>query len=390
MGNSSEKTINERWNALTRNPTVDLIRKIVEDSDKLALRVLLETRKLFRLKDTPPLTLPEYLFKLRDWMMPPDRCDIDQCILADCSYDLTLAKYSNIPDPQNKRKKSCNKSLKATKVDCRNYFRAFLVGLPQRNAKEAIVNQVQEEAIAGKKLQNLVYKNFLRSKAECKRKTPFSVRYTWQIQGKKYYLWYPSYMTAREFSGWLEKNVSQIDLNAPDVKKRLQSLVDTNFGRGRHIGMDELDNYWDASRVGKNGLSSMEMVQGRRFVNRLSTVVAKKKAKNIERLRPGIAKLGKKMVEKMILQIFSDISEGDYQASQVASIYGISKSTLSRFAGNQWFKNDKNKEKLDIPDLWRNTAKTLSESQEFMETVINSDAGVNSENFLRLINQKGK
>ena len=152
--------------------------------------------------------------------------------------------------------------------------------------------------------------------------------------------------------------------------------------------MDELDNYWNASNVEKIGPSSIEMDQGRTFVNRLSTAVAKKKSQNIERLRPGIAKLGKNIVERMILQIFSDVSEGDYQVTRIASTYGISKPTLSRFAGSQWFKNYENKEKLEIPDLWRNTAKTLSGSPEFIETVINSDTGANIKNLLSLVNRK--
>ena len=391
MGNNSEKTKNARWNTLTKKPTVDLIRRIVEDSDKLALKVMLETRRLFRLKDKPPLTLPEYLFKLRDRMMPFDRCDINQCMLADCSYDLTLAKYSNIPDLSIKRKSSYDKSLKATEVDCRNYFRAFLRGTRQRNAQETIVSQVHEESFAGKKLQNLVYKNFLRSKAECKRDTPFSIRYTWQAQGTKYNLWYPSYMTAKEFNGWLKENVIEIDLKAPDSQKHLQSLIDTNLKRGGHIGLDELDNYKNVSNIEKNGLSSIEMDQGRRFVDRLSIAVAKKKVENIEQLRPGIAKLGKNVIERMILQIFSDISEDDYQVTRIASTYGVSKPTLSRFAGSQWFKKYENREKPEIPDLWRNTAKTLASSPEFIETLINSDPGANIENLLSLINrERGK
>ena len=118
----------DRWKTLTRESTVELARRIVEDSDRLALKVLLETRTLFRLKNGRPLLLPQFLVKLRDRMAPPKRHSLHQVEMADCVYDATLLKYSNFPDLRNK----ASGSLRGAKVDCRNYYRAFLFQCRQR------------------------------------------------------------------------------------------------------------------------------------------------------------------------------------------------------------------------------------------------------------------
>ena len=68
----------KRWKALTREPTVQLIRMIVVESDKVALKVLLETRKLFRLRDGLPLLLSEFLSILRNRLARPVEYDKDR------------------------------------------------------------------------------------------------------------------------------------------------------------------------------------------------------------------------------------------------------------------------------------------------------------------------
>ena len=369
MNNKKDMRINltqletKRWKALTKKSTVELVRRIVEDSDKLALKVLLDTRRLFRLKDQPPLLLPEFLIKLRDRMAPPKYYNVEDGKLGDCAYDLTLAKYANLPDLQNKKLISNNYSLMGTMVDCRNYYRVFLNSIQLKKRQEIFSNLFKEEAYAGKSLQSLIYKNFLRSKMECRRKSPFAIRYTWEVKGRRITLWYPSYMTAKEFREWLEKNLNDVNPNNPNEQSRIQSLINANLSRTYLVSLD-------VPGVGRNlgmkeELSPGELQEGHMFVDSLAETVAREKAQHIQILRPGIRKLGEKTIERLVLQIFSGLSDGGYKVTQIAEQYGISKATLSRFAGSKWFKKTGGTELVGIPDLWKNTAKILAGNPAF-------------------------
>ena len=90
----------------------------------------------------------------------------------------------------------------------------------------------------------------------------------------------------------------------------------------------------------------------------------------------------------MILQIFTLLSAGEFNASRVADQYGISKATLSRFAGNMWFEKTEGEDNFKIPDLWRNTAKILAGNPTFMETVITSGLVGELEDVLDMIKRK--
>ena len=373
----------ERSKSLTRESTVELVRRIVEDSDRLALKVFLDTRRLFRLKEKASLLLPEFLLRLRDRLAPPQRFDIDQGKLADCTYDLTLAKYSNFPDLPQKRPDSSDYFHRATGPDCRNYYCAFLRSMQWSMDQGKIRNQSKEESYAGKVLQNMVYNNFLRSKLECKRDTPFSIRYTWEFEGVRVTLWYPSYMTAKEFREWLKVNIKDVNPEAPNEQKRIQDLIDANLKRGYHISLDK-------GRMGETlgtekEFPSIELHEALVFVGSLAEAVAGEKVKNSDKLRPAIKRLGKKAIKSLILQIFSDIALGEYEATQIAQHYGISKATLSRFAGSIWFEKTGDNESVTIPDLWQNTAGVLAVNHVFMETVLTSGVAGKLEEVLGLI-----
>lgn len=367
------------WKALTTESTVNLVRRIVQDSNSLALRVFLETRRLFHLKDEPPLLLSEFLMKLRDRMAPPECFDIDEDKLADCAYDLTLSKYMSFPSGPNTRE-----------IDCRNYYSAFLCLIRRAIEKEQIIDQLQEESYAGNLLQKLVYKNWLRSKLDCRRKTLFSKRYIWEVKGVRLYLWYPSYMTAADFRNWIEENFKDIDLSDPkDEQRRIQSIIDKTFGRGHHVSLD--GPALEINLSVKEGYSAIEFFDGLVFVGSLAEAVGKEKVKNINELRPAIRKLGEEKVERLILQIFSDLMKNDFNAGKIAKKYGLSKSTVSRFAGSKWVEKIGDTDAVIIPGLWRNTAKILVGNPAFMEAVLTSGFACKLKEILAYIKkQEGK
>ena len=385
-----EKKDKQGWKALDKESTIDLVRRIVEGSDRLALSVLLETRKLFRLSDEKqPLLLPEFLLKLRNRLAPQElKSKIDRKVFADCVYDLTMAKYSNFPETKSRKLKSGDYDLKGSKVDCRNYYRAFLREIQQKKDKGKIKKQEEEELYAGKILQNRVYSNFSRSKQDCKRDTLFSIRYTWKVKGTKLNFYYPSHLAAQEFRKWLEENIMDVDFRNPFELDRIQSIIDANLHRGYHVCLDDPDSLFDLDTEMGDESSLTELKESQVFVSDLGKAVAQKKVKEIHELRPGIAKLGEKAVKRLILEIFSDLSEADYSVTRIADQYGISKPTLSRFAGSKWFEKIEDGKDIEIPKLWRNTAKILAENPTFMEMVLKSGFAGILKNVIDIIEPK--
>lgn len=360
---------------LRKESTFSLARMIVGNSDFAALNILLETRRLFYFMKEGPLLLPEFLLKLRNSLALASDLVNDQYELADCTYDLTLAKFWNLPKCPIKIDSGGGQPEFGIKTDCRNYYRQFLKEMQKKKNEGKIRTPGEEELIAGKVIKNLVYRAFLYSKLECMRRTPFVVRYLWEIKGKRFYLWYPSYLTAKEFRGWLKENIGETVLAIPDAQKHIQGLIAANFKRGHHVPVDTPGCLQNNDQNLKSGRSSFDQDDGPKFPYRLADAVAKEKGRNINKLRRGIAKMGRKTVEQMVLEIFSDLSVGDYNLTRTAKFYGVSKPTLSRFAGSKWFEKNEDDKQITIPDLWKNTARILSKNSAFMETVLTAGFG---------------
>lgn len=391
MNKKDGNALNASISALSKESTVQLVRRIVERSDKLALRVLMEDRKLFHLKGEYPLLLPEFLLKMRDRLAPLDECDIADCDFADCVYDLTLSKYINLPDSPGDQVNSTDHSLKGSGVDCRNYYKPFLLSMERRINAGDFVNQAEEEFVAGQLLNKLIWKAFFFSKLECRRGSLFSVRYVWEVNGIKFTLWYPSYMKAKKFKEWLEEHFGDIHPDSRTEQKRLQkhlqSVIDRNLIRGFHISLDEPGA--DSILRVEDELCSQEVYEGFAIVRSLAETVAQEKVENIHELRPSIKALGGRTLESLILQIFSALSGGDYEASRLADQYEISRPTFSRFAGSKWFEKKGDNEVATIPDLWRNTAQILRGNTVFMETVLACGVADGLEEVLNIMNVKG-
>ena len=229
-------------------------------------------------------------------------------------------------------------------------------------------------------------KAFLFSKLECRRGSLFSVRYIWEVNGGRFTLWYPSYMTAKEFREWLEDHFGDIHPDAPNEQKRLQAIIEANLKRGFHISLDEPGA--DSILRVENEFCSQEFYEGFGTVGSLADAVAQEKVENIHELRPSIKALGGRALERLILQIFSALSGGDYEASRLADQYQISRPTFSRFAGSKWFEKKGDHEVATIPDLWRNTAQILRGNPVFMETVLTCGVAGGLEEVLDLIERE--
>jgi len=346
----------------------------------------METRRLFYLLHEPPLLFPEFLMKLRDRTASLGAYNTHGCGLAECAYDLTLAKYSNFPEPIKKSSKLHKRSLKGMRIDCRKYYRAFLQTFRRERKRLRIRSHSQEEFLAGIILQRLVLQNFFWSRKECERGTPLSIRYAWEVDGRKIYLYYPSHMTAKEFKAWLKENVKDANPRAPGEKKRIQSLIDEQLGRDHHVSLDGTGIV--RTLKAKEEPCTTDTQEGYMFGRNLAEAVAQEKVENIKKLRPGIRELGQDSVRKLVMQIFSALEHGDYELTKMAEQYGISKATLSRFAGSSWFEKMDGVQTVTVPDLWKNTAGVLAENPIFLDTVLTSGFGDKLKEVLRLIDSE--
>ncbi len=372
------------WNALKKESTVSLVERIVENADEDALAVLHDTRTVFcymgkRLRFVEFLNILKEK-KRNDLIRSGSLIDVDYVV--ERVYDLTVAKFQNFPVKDQKKKDRKKKDRRneeekpdrefAENVDCRNYFNAFLIKMEEVRREGKITSEIDEEQAAGEMLKILVFRHFRLSLKECLRNNAHSVPYQWKVASTKITLYYPRHMGPDQFKTWLEEN---IDVPGPktDVrleKKRIQQRIDEELKTGYSVSCDEPSINTELKSDDNRALEDRE---GQKFVVSLSECVAREKSEHFTELRPAIRALGSKGVYNLVLRIFADITEGAYNLKEVAQSFGLSKASLSRFAGPAWSGNARQ----EIPDLWANTAHVLAGNTLFSEVVENAGfAGV--------------
>jgi len=359
------------WKNLRFESTAKLIKSIVNDSNREALNELLENRKLFYYKKKWIL-LSEFIWRLREKLAqkPGSSRPVINDII-DETYELTITKFSNLPEGLTNaegKTKEISKTVKPKQVDCRNYYRPVLKIFELWRKNNPNASELEQEQETGKILQRLVVKHFYLSRKEFLRnKRPFSVRYDWKTKGKTITLWYPVELGPKLFKEWLKNKMKESKLDKAEMQAHLQSEIDKSFFVGRRVDLDNkiLDN---------NLRTDPSVDHDDSIINRsLADVVAAEKTNHIENLRPAIKSLGKNILGQLIHRIFDDLKDGVFEDNKIADDFGISKATFSRFAGSQWQKKLDQKEVM-IPDLWKNTAKIVASDPEFIEAA--SEAGV--------------
>ena len=148
-------------------------------------------------------------------------------------------------------------------------------------------------------------------------------------------------------------------------KKCIQQRIDEELVTGYSVSFDEPSI---TAELKSDDNRALEDREGRKFVVSLRECVAREKSEHFEDLRPAIRVLGSKGVYSLVLRIFADINEGAYSLSEVAQNFGLSKASLSRFAGPAWSGDARQ----EIPDLWANTAHVLAGNALFSEVVENA------------------
>lgn len=288
--------MNETQANLRCKPSVELIRNIASEKGSTALDELIEHRRVF-LHEGKRLLLTEFLWQMREKYQKHlgSKKIVDEVI--DHAYDLTLAKFTNIPaikstSPSESSDKTSG--LKHARVNCRKYYGAILKMLEDWQAENPEANSIEKEAAVGRIFQGMVVKHFYFSMIESRRSMhPLRKRYLWKIGNKSITLRHPAQISGRYFREWLEKHFPDPDPNRPGEKERIQYEVDGFFTMHSEV---PLDDRWATYELAKGGhllADSSEYSWMPKKVDELMLTVAEEKTQNIDQMRPAIRDLGK-------------------------------------------------------------------------------------------------
>ena len=350
-------------------PLLELTRLIVDNSDHSALEHFHNERKVFFYKDDKPLRLVELLDRLRQGNHARQWCGQDSTAV-DKAYDLTLGKFSLLPDGQEESSIPagiCDRNMKKDGPDCRYYFGAFVEYADRKLQAKVEAGRMDRELRAAQLMQNFVVRHFRFSCLECRRQAQQLLRrYAWQVNGRSISLWLPIDIPGDRCRSWLENNITDVDPTRPAERDRIQARVDQLLRRPRLLSLEELGNEVMTKKTYRG--SQPDVLDQEIFHVGLATVIADEKADNIKQQRPTIQQLGKEKLKQMIHAIFDDLANGRYIEGALADRFGLSKATFSRFAGSRWSDQEQGTGKTAIPDLWCNTAGVLANHPDFMET----------------------
>jgi len=330
---------------------VALAERIVRCSDREALRELHDHRPLFRLHDSLPLLLVDFVDLICSSLWATRSANGNMAIL-DRARDLTVDKFSNLPDPDAPPTGRRNGG-----PDCRNHFQTFL-DLWARATQTAGAAEYVAEGVSAKLLQSRVVRSFRLSCLEARRVVcPARTRYAWRANGGVIYLWMPAWMRGPCRRTWLKENIGIPHSSSPEERRRIQTIIDGRLGVMAHLPLDA----HDAGSWQEPGLECL--IEQELRSRSLAEVVADEKADNIRGQRPAIQALGKAALKRLVRRILDDLADGQYEERPIAESFGISTPTLSRFAGHRWH-CDTN---TPPPDLWTNVAQTVAGHRAFVE-----------------------
>jgi hypothetical protein len=343
---------------------VDLSERIARDADRLALRELLDHRQLFRFSGGPPLSLAQFVARLSETLWARRLADGDERLLQD-ARDLTMDKFTLIPHDDRAEGKADGSG-----PDCRFYYRSFLMLYDGWCRDNPSANALDQEASAAGLLQTTIVRHFRLSCLEARRNgNPARSRYVWHVNSGTIDLWMPTWVAGRSRRAWLDAHVDDPTPGRPGEEHRVQAIIDAELGVPRHVRFDSEDAPSLADRRDRTPLRLL--IEQEITLHGLPDVIAKEKAeKNLHKQRPAIRALGGPMLKRLILQIFDDLRDGRYEEKHLAQAFGLSRPTLSRFAGSRW----KSRSSTSPPDLWLNVARTLASHAALTEAA--KEAGV--------------
>jgi len=363
QSNIAQKPLDYRPLSLLR-----LSELIYRDADAEALRELHANRPLFRVNRSNPLLMADYLVHLKQRHIAYEWCGQD-CMVLEKAYDLTLAKFFNLPLEGD----AGMESGKTEGSDCRYYYKAFHDYAVTQLKRPSSQDVVRTEYLSAALLQKMVMRHFYLSCLEGRRQAQkFVKRYAWRLDGRTLYIWLPVEMPSRRCQAWLRDRIPDVDPKRPGERDRVQAIVNRLITKRRIFSLEQLGHHGRETSLSSNpGPPSIEegiSAEG------LAGSLAEEKADNIEYQRPAIQSLGKARLRQLVCRIFADLVRERYEAKGIAADFGLSKATFSRFAGNRWSSASDKTAACPVPDLWRNFAHILASHDVFRKAA--REAGV--------------
>lgn len=327
-----------------------LLERIVHHSDQEALSELHQERTVFNHNGSGPLLLVRFVDCLRLDAQPQWNGK------AEDAYSLTIDKFSRLSDGEH------DVHHRQTGVDSRHYFRPVLDSC----SSSVSCGEIDAELRAASLLQGMVKRHFRLSLLECHRNGS-KTRYSWRISGKDVQVLMPRHLVGRERRLWLEKHIPDANPQRPGEAQRIQRIVDEQFAGAGPVPFDDAIRHHicgpGTGHSPRPPWANLDRIR----VDGLAAAVADEKVGHIDRLRPGIRRLGETRLRSLIHHIFDAVSEDEYREGLIAKQFGLTKPTFSRFAGSQWKRRERNRNHFDIPDLWKNTAFVLASIPEFSD-----------------------
>ena len=336
---------------------LQLIERIADSGDPGALEELHDEREIFHDQQKNTIHLAEYLAVLMNSRLAGFCCGGDSQIIED-AYNMTLDKFFNIPTGQESSQQQDPQG-----PNCRYYFNAFVKCVKKKQKEKPPANAIKADIISAEILRRLITWHFFLSCIEAKRRAQkLRRRYMYEKDGEKIYLWL-SWELGGHCRQWLQTNIPDIDPHRPGEQQRVQAIIDRLLRETKIYYLSELKNVDE--KLPPSPYSVPSSMRDQITVKGLAEAVATEKAENINQQKPTIRQLGKVKLKQLIRTVFTQIAYGRYIEKDVACRFGLSLSTLSRFAGSHFRFTLDNDTVTQVPALWRNTAGVLSSHPDF-------------------------
>lgn len=343
------KVVRKEDSSLRRLSLVALISEIVREDNRDALREFHERRPVFCFRTQHSLLLIEFVERLRQALTRTE-----DGRFADDAYELTVDKFSRLPNE--------DAQCPGNGPDCRWYFRPVLAGMEEPPGGTA---SLEQEQLAARALQGLVWRHFHLSLLEVRRRGASGrTRYVWSLPGGSISVMMPAGITGRTRRTWLAQHVNSPDPRRPGEQQRIQAIVNEVTGPVYSSFDDAVKYEVDVTQVHND----VKWTDGSALVRDLAKTVAQEKAERIAEQRPSIRAMGAEALRDMILRLFAALTSEDFSDGDIAREFCIGKVAFSRFAGTSWHARQ------SIPDLWANTAHVLAGNPAFTEMA--RDSGV--------------
>ncbi len=341
--------------------TFELIEKIAAQSDLHSLNCFLSERKLLQLNRKRYL-LPEYLQLLRNRKyypfitIPPNEKKLEEKI--DLVYERTLFKFSIL-------------STHAGEISgpfCDNQYRSLHKQVTMFIEANPNTAQIDLELEIESLIKKMVIRHLKYSWLEaCRNINLLYQRYRWQLSSGTIELMKPISIKGRKFTKWLEEHIENPNPNDVREKQRIQKEINNWFGHSAEMSLDEENGLRNTLH---SNYDPMKLIEEEYLGDKFFEKIAKEKSTNCHLLRSTIRNLGEVKIYQLVHKILSSFEYDEFNDTEIANEFGLSKATYSRFAGRDWKKGGI----YEVPDLWRNIAHVVTHDPIFLEVAI--DLGV--------------